>query len=348
MEFNSKLPVIMILAASLLLGNIFSVRAEMDPRIVVLPFYAERGRDVKSYYAEQHYRRIMGFINNHLVRLDFEVVNAFAADSNEREYNRMMERTREDSPLAVSEMCKRYGTDAAYIVWLNVDIERTPDGFCKANAIVDGEGYDSAGIDLGIALSKTFKVTRRDCDNAIIEVEKEVGDLVGRTLTAWGKAEKEKVIPGDKSSSSKSAGQTTLEKNIAAGQSMVNLRLDGATDYELSEVFGKVVNTVTGVVEAKRLSSRVVPDNSQTSYVKWRVQVEDTDPFRLEANIIKMINDVLEAKGELVLKGVPYRYTHDEVELLKGFRPGDTTIREVQFVIDRELARDREMSRKFE
>jgi hypothetical protein len=338
----------MVLAVSLLLGNIFTARAEMNPRIVVVPFYAEKGRDVKSYYAEQHYRRIIHYINNQLVRHDFEVVNAFAADSSEREYNRMMERTREDSPLAFREMCKRYGTDAAYVVWLNVDIEHTPDGFCKANAILDGEGYDSAGIDLGVGLSKTFKVTRRDCENAIVEVEKEVGDLVSRRLTAWGKAEKEKVISSDKSSSSEDAGQITLVKNVAAGQSMINLRLDGATNYELSEVFGKVVNTVTGVVEARRLSSRMVSDNPQASYVKWRVQVEDTDPFRLEANILKMIDDVLEAKGELVLKGVPYRYTLDEVELLKGFRPGDTTTREVQFVIDRELARDREMSRKFQ
>ncbi len=348
MIFNSKLSVAMILAVSLLLGNIFTARAEMNPRIVVLPFYAEKGRDVKSYYAEQHYRRIMRLINNHLVRYDFEVVNAFAADSNEREYNRMMETTREDSPSAFREICKRYGTDAAYVVWLNVDIEHTPDGFCKASAILDGEGYDSAGIDLGVGLSKTFKVTRRDCDNAIVEVEKEVGDLVGKRLTAWGKAEKEKVVSSDKSSSSEAAEQRTLAKNIAAGQSMINLRLDGATNYELSEVFGKVVNTVTGVVEAQRLSSRIVSDNPQASYVKWRVEIEDTDPFRLEANIIKMINDVLEARGELVLKGVPYRYTHDEVELLKGFRPGDTTTREVQFVIDRQLARDREMSRKSE
>ena len=300
MRFNSKLPAIIILAVSLPLGSILTTHAEMNPRIVVLPFYAENGRDVTGNYAEQHYRRIMRFINNQLVRYDFEVVNAFAADSNEREYNRLMENTREDSSLAVREMCKRYGTDAAYVVWLKVDVEHTPDGLCKTSAILDGEGYDSAGIDLGVGLTKKFKVTRRSCDEAIVEVEKEVSELVGHKLTTWGQAERGKIVSNENSATIESEAGITLEVNIAARENMINLRLDGATDYELSEVFGKVVNTVKGVVEAERLSSRIIPDNPQASNVKWRVRIEGTDPFRLEANILKMIDDILEAKGELI------------------------------------------------
>ncbi|WP_155313640.1 hypothetical protein [Desulfosarcina ovata] len=55
-----------------------------------------------------------------------------------------------------------------------------------------------------------------------------------------------------------------------------------------------------------------------------------------------MVDDILYAKGNLTLRGVTYRYTPSEIDLLKGIRPGEATSREIQFVIDRERARDKE------
>jgi uncharacterized membrane protein YgcG len=347
-----KVPLIGFVVAVTLFGLGFSTQAIAQTRIVVLPFYTEEGTDAsRGGNAEIHYRRMMRFINNQLVRHDFEVINAFAKEGSEREYNRVMERAREDSVLAAQDMCKKYAVDAAYIVWLNVKVRQTSDGYCKAAARLDGEGYDSGGRDLGVGVSKTFKVTKRDCDDAIAEVEKEVGDLVGRKLTAWsgGSTSPSTVTGGGGGGGSYGGGYSTssggaLARNTQKFENLINVKLDGATEYELAEVFGKVVNTATGVVEAKRYGSRIVPDNPQASFVTWRVRTEDTDPFRLQSNIIKMINDILDAGGEIVMRGVPYRYTAAEVDLLKGIRPGDTTSREIQFVVDRELARDREFS----
>ena len=316
-------------------------------RIVVVPFYTEAGQGASNAsFGGNHCRRMMRFINNRLVAGGFEVLNPFAVEAGEQDYNRLIERTREDSPLAGREMCRKYGSDAAYVVWLKVRTGQTADGYCRAAGRLDGEGYDSGGRDLGVGVSKTFKVTRRDCDDAVAEVEKQVGDEVGRTLTAWdsGNHGQDKAAAG---SGGKEGNGGVLQKHINAMAGMVNLRLEGATGYELSEVFGKVVNTVTGVTEAKRYRSRIVPDNPQGSYVLWRVRMEGTDPFRLQANIMKMIHDVLKSGGTLKLKGVPYRYTPEEIRLLRGLRPGDTTTNEIQFVIDRELARTRLISGRF-
>ncbi len=350
------------LTVALLLGNISSVLAASGPtRIVVLPFYNEEGVDTKDGgEATLHYRRMMRFINNQLVRHDFEVINPFASDASMREYNRVQERAREDSSLAGLEMCKKYGTDAAYIVWLKVKPRKTADGYCKASARLDGEGYDSAGHDLGVGVSKTFKVTRRECDDAIAEVEKEVGDLVGRKLTAWSGGGRT-VLPSNTAPVAAAPAMTqaaavtvtphpatstggALARNIKKHESLITVRLDGATDYEVVEAFGKVVNTVTGVIAAKRYSSRIVPDNPQASYVNWRLTIEGTDPFRLQSNIQKMLHDISDSGGTVQIKGVPYRYTAAEIDLLKGIRPGDATSRELQFVMDRELVRDSEMA----
>ncbi len=338
---------ISLLTFCLLFGTFASV-ALAQQRIIVLPFYVEEGRDAnQGGNATLHFRRMMRFINNQLVRHDFEVINPFAKDASEREFNRTMERAREDSPMASMEVCKRYGVDAAYIVWLRVKIRQTQDGFCKAKARLDGEGYDSAGHDLGIGVSKSWVETARDCDDAIAECEKEVGDVVGRKLTAWsggsgrGGSGGGSAVVGS-SSGSESGG--ALARNLRKYENILEVRLDGATEYEAAEAMGKVINTATGVLEAKRYGANVVPDNPKASWSTWRVTYEGTDPFRLQANIMTMINQVLDAGGEITLKGVPYRYTAAEVNLLMGVRTGSATSRMVQFVFDRERMRDREFS----
>ena len=54
-----------------------------------------------------------------------------------------------------------------------------------------------------------------------------------------------------------------------------------------------------------------------------------------------MIHDILKAGGTIHYKGVPYRYTPEEVALLRGIRPRDSTSQKIQFIIDRDLARDK-------
>ncbi|MDH3349218.1 MAG: hypothetical protein OEM02_14095, partial [Desulfobulbaceae bacterium] len=160
-----KIVTITCLCLVMLGGQIQIAKASTDPiRIVVLPFYNEQGNDTnQGGDSTTHYRRMMRFINNQLVRHNFEVINPFAHDSAEREYNRIMERSLDDSSLSCMEMNKKYGTDAAYIVWLDVTVETTSDGYCKASARLEGEGYDSGGRDLGVGVSKTFKITKRSC-----------------------------------------------------------------------------------------------------------------------------------------------------------------------------------------
>jgi hypothetical protein len=343
---------ISFLIAALLLGMAVANSAMAQTRIVVVPLYTEEGREARGGGSQTlHYRRAMGFIENQLVRHGFEVINPFAKDASEEEYSRVMERAREDSPLACREMCKKYAVDAAYIVWLSVKIKRTADGYCKAKARLDGQGYDSAGRSLGANVSKTFQMTRRVCDDAIAEAEKEVGDVVGRTLTAWSGTKTHASVISESPGTvvAETTGGATgeggvLKQEVAKRENVINVRLDGATVYELTEVFGKVMNTVTGVVEAKRYSSSLIPDNPQACFMIWRVRIEDTDPFRLQANVMKMLDDISDAGGEIRLKGVPYRYTAAEIDLLKGIRPGDSTTREIQFVVDRERARDREFT----
>jgi len=117
-------------------------------------------------------------------------------------------------------------------------------------------------------------------------------------------------------------------KNIQNQAKYVNLRLDQANEYEIVEMFGKVVNTVRGVSHAKRFNQRIVSDNPQACVTEWEVEIDPnaTDPFRLQANIMKMINDILDAGGTIKINGVPYRYTPLEMKLMMGIIPGNATM----------------------
>ena len=165
-----------LLAGALLLAAQTAAAQSGPLRIVVLPFYTEEGTDVTDAgYEARHYRRIIRFINNQLVRHGFEVISSHAKELKEQEYNRLRERAREDSSLAAQEMTRKYAVDVAYVVWLDVSRRTTGDGYCRAKARVEGEGYDSGARDIGAGVIKTFTLTRRDCDDAVIEAEKEVG-----------------------------------------------------------------------------------------------------------------------------------------------------------------------------
>ncbi len=346
---------VIMLAISMLLSTFALASANTDPiRIVVLPFYVEEGVDAKEGGSStMHYRRMMGFMNNQFVRHGFEVISPFAHDAAESEYRRLMEIAEEDSMKVSQHVCKKYGVDAAYISWLKVKIKKTSDGYCKASAMFDGEAYDSAQHALGVYLNETFKVVKRDCDEAIAKVEKEIGDLVGRKLTAWSGGQSSKVVtapvavvPAENEAQTTTAsdGGGVFKRHVKQNAQYVDVRLDGANVYELVEVFGKVVKTARGVEYAKNYSQQIDPDFPQRSNVTWRATVKDTDGFVLQANIVKMLNDISDAGGEIVMKGVPYRYTAAEVDMLNGIRPGDATSSSIQFVLDRDLARARAMS----
>jgi hypothetical protein len=132
-----------------------------------------------------HYRRVMRFINNQLVRHNFEVVNAVAHELQEKYYALLAQRTSSSAQSVCAELNRKYGTDAAYIIWLDIFAKRTRDGFCRVSARIEGEGYDSAGRDLGAGLAKDFTTVGEDCVAAVELAEKEIGDIVGRKLTAY-------------------------------------------------------------------------------------------------------------------------------------------------------------------
>ncbi len=173
--------IFMLLVATMLIFVNSSLSGPI--RIVVLPGYAEDGTNItEKPVVANHYRRVMRFINNQLVRHGFEVINPTALELTNKTTKD------QDRHIAFLATCmllnQKYGTDAAYIIWLTVNAKRSHNGFCVVTANLEGEGYDSSGRDLGAGLSKQFKTIRKSCDEAVNLAEKEIGDLVGRVLTA--------------------------------------------------------------------------------------------------------------------------------------------------------------------
>lgn len=304
---------IKIITLALLLIVNTVVIAATPHRVAVLPFYIEQGNKISDSLSELDYRRVGRFINNHLVKNGFDVVNISAADLNQKDYDTLAQRFKSDSQSVIANVNRRYNTDAVYVIWLDSEFERQ-DGLCKALLRVDGEAYTSDSSSLGIGINKSFSATKKYCREALNLVEKSVANYVGETINA----------------------KSLLKQRLDNQQHLITIRLDGITDYESIEVIGKVLNTVRGVLHAKRLGGNLNPDNPQASYETWRLSHDDkaTEPFRIQANIMKMVKEVIASNGKLTLKGVPYRYNASEISLLKGVRPGRSTSKEIQFIFN--------------
>ncbi len=125
---------------------------------------------------------------------------------------------------------------------------------------------------------------------------------------------------------------------------LIDVRLEGANEPVLTEVFGKVVSSAPTVVSAKRYSANIIPDNPQACWLIWRAKIGKGDAFQLQVDMMDMFREISRAGGYLDMYGVRYRYSPAEVDLLKGIRVLGATSRSLSFLVDRELVRDREMA----
>ncbi len=125
---------------------------------------------------------------------------------------------------------------------------------------------------------------------------------------------------------------------------LVEIRLEEVDDSSTARAFGKVLRSAEGVVDAKRYAAKINPGDPQKSYVLWRVLTSYSDPLRLEDSIIDGINMVLQSGGRVIINGARFDFSPAEIEMLKGVRLIDATANQLRYIVDRELARDRDFS----
>lgn len=138
---------------------------------------------------------------------------------------------------------------------------------------------------------------------------------------------------------------SVIDRGVNKYGSTVDVRLEGVNDSVIAEIFGKVLNSATTIISAKRYSSQIIPDNPQASWVKWSVTTDtEADVFYLQTEMMEMFKEIISAGGYVDMYSVPYRYGSPDIALLKGIRPMSATSRSITFILDRELMRDREMA----
>ena len=354
MEFSKTTSWLSVVLFAILMVFVNSnVALAVKTSIVVVPHYVEEGLESKDSVDKDHFRRLIRVINNRLVKSGFEVINAAATEAIVHDQEKDFEISKTDSRMNGESICHKYGTDLAYLLWVKIKTEKTTDGYYKVRAFLEGECYDSAGRDVGASISKVLKLTKKDRAEAIWKVEEDVAYKLARILTAWNKRNHSSNYQSNRNNNSVINSNTTdtsnaLQKRVNVLKNSYRVHLRGATQNTVTEVFGKVLNTATGVISVVQQSSKLIPDSPQLCLSIWSVDVENTDTFRLQSNINKMINDIIASDGELILKGVPYRYSGYEVELLNGIRPASTTSRSIEFVIDTESARDKDYTKGFD
>ena len=332
-----------LLACVLFAGTVLG--DDGPPRISVLIYYTEAGGKVTDEYFEYwaKYRDLppphvrLGLqIERRLVRHGFEVVGPNAHEHTRQIYTRLGEMAPEDAPPVAGELARMLMVDVVYLVRFDLDMDMriTGDGYCQARAHVEGEGYDSAAHRIDAWVNRLHRATRRECDRAIIAVVDGASDDVGRVLGVWKSVQQS--AESDTSAKDTGASPSGSGGNGRATEispTLIDVRLEGATSYEIVEVFGRAVGTARGVADATLYKMEIQDANPRESNVTWRVRVENWKPYRFQVNVMTLLRAISEEEDRIVRGGA---CTRSERDLLGAIRPGDSSSGTVVFVFDRD------------
>jgi len=118
-----------------------------------------------------------------------------------------------------------------------------------------------------------------------------------------------------------------------ARQNLIDIKLMGVSQYEVTEIFNDLLISIPGVVEAKRFLLRIEPGRPQSCMVVWQVKIDDIDPFQLESNLYEKIRAVAEDGQDMDALDLTFSPTAENLELLKNIKPLRATTRELEFVL---------------
>ena len=117
-------------------------------------------------------------ITSQLVREHFEVMNTHAFPKVDE--TEIQDFTFKDNV----NLCKTYGTDAIVVVAPQVVMKDNDDMFCSLEMIAQSWGYDVDGRDLGLAVQKSYRNTKKSCEGAFLDTIKELGYFTGRAVAS--------------------------------------------------------------------------------------------------------------------------------------------------------------------
>ena len=239
---------VLLLACVLFAGTVLG--DDGPPRISVLFYYTDTFREISDEYldedwAKYRYRpppphvRLALQIVRRLVRHGFEVVGLNAHEHTRQIYNRLGEMASGDAPLVAGELARMLMVDVVYLVWLDVETRVTDDGYCHARARIEGEGYDSAAHRIDAWVNRFHQAAQRECDRAIIAAVDDASASVGRVLGDWKNMQQS--AESDASAEDIGARSSGSGGNGRAAEisPFIDVRLEGATSYEIAEVFGR-------------------------------------------------------------------------------------------------------------
>lgn len=119
-----------------------------------------------------------------------------------------------------------------------------------------------------------------------------------------------------------------IKNEIEVRQSLISVTLIGATEYEITELFYKILEKTPGVVEVKRYLFILDPSRPRVCRVDWQVRVDKMTPFQLESAVYRTVRDVADGDNK---QHPSFYVTPEQQKLMANIRPLHATSREIRF-----------------
>lgn len=127
--------------------------------------------------------------------------------------------------------------------------------------------------------------------------------------------------------------QGKLQRELARRPKTIYLKLFNVTEFELTELFNRIIETIDGVKAAQRYRMHLEPDRPQACVVEWEIEVADIDAFELESRIFNKLKE-FDRKGALVVVdwNFPFEVTNDMLAQLRQISPWQASAAELLFI----------------
>ncbi|MES9902666.1 MAG: hypothetical protein ABW168_08275 [Sedimenticola sp.] len=261
--------------------------------IVVVPHYMEKGAllggDSQEYRA---YRRVLRHINANLVNMTGAQVRNPADIGTRSEKDRVFWETtyqkftaqghKIDPSLSrtiSTNIASEYGSDMVYLFWLKMRSNGTYSDFCQVSAVVEGDGYDTAGNDLALAAIRgKVSITRLSCEDARERAQVRVGEFIGEKLATWVCAHNE----ADFSSVRTEPGQRNAG---VPNRNFIDVRIKGLWDFTQISILQTILSGSDGVLGVKVYGSSISASKPGNSHAYFQVQVDGLTADKLVIKI---------------------------------------------------------------
>lgn len=310
--------VILIALYFFFLGTFAAHAQEPVKKVAVLPVFLNSSGEIDTDQGIKKGSNFIDPINKILDQSGYYPVNLFDGRMATGAIQDLMNESHNYTQDVAAKLTKAHGLDGLIYVNIENTLTQTDEGIYNSFVSTYVEGFDTTGRYLGFSDEKELIIKNENRDIAGQTAETEMAVRIGKYLV--------------RELNERNSGlfHHTMAKPV------VSVSLYRLNSYEMAELFGKIIESTRGVMDARVVRLDLFKDKPKKSYIEWQIEIgrSISDPYELKRAILDKIQEVLNAEnGSLINLSPQKNGSNAEIRTLERIQSARTHGDTVVFII---------------